>query len=115
MTPDKAISVLRERSQRLSVNNGELESLSEKKAATKRDYAEAFAKKITELKINGEKATIVKELANGDKAIAKLRYEKDVADGVYEAKKSVIKGIIEDLGVYRSILSYEKNEIHEKH
>lgn len=112
MLPNEVIKVLRARSRSLSEKRNDLVSLNDQKAKTKKEYAEAFATKITTMTIAGEKATIVKELANGDAVIAKLRYKKDIAKGVYDACNSSIKCILADMDIYRSILAFEKAEIH---
>lgn len=48
-------------------------------------YRLALAKKILELKAEGVAITACDNIARGDKHVAKLRYERDVAEGMKEA------------------------------
>lgn len=48
-------------------------------------YRERLAARIVELRAEGHAATLVKDLARGDKEIVKLKIEAMVADGVREA------------------------------
>jgi hypothetical protein len=48
-------------------------------------YRLALAKKITELRAQGMAATLCADLARGDAQVARLRFNRDVADGVREA------------------------------
>lgn len=50
-------------------------------------YREALAKKITELRDTGTSITLAKDLARGDKIVAKLKMEAMIAEGVVEAAK----------------------------
>lgn len=59
-----------------------------------RDYAQAeeayrlaLAKRITELRAEGESVTLAADLARGDKHVAGLRMKRDIAEGVVEAAK----------------------------
>jgi hypothetical protein len=50
-------------------------------------YAVALARRMFELKAQGVAITACERLAKGEKAIAALRYERDVAEGVRETAK----------------------------
>jgi hypothetical protein len=56
-------------------------------ATAEQAYRVGLAKKITELRADGQPTTLAADLARGDKHVAGLRYTRDVADGVYEASK----------------------------
>jgi hypothetical protein len=56
-------------------------------AVKERAYREALAKRMTELRAEGIAATATADLARGDKHVAGLRFERDVAEGVVEAAK----------------------------
>lgn len=57
---------------------------SEQAALTERVYRMALSKKIVELIAEGRAATVAQDLAKGDKQVADLRYERDVARGVLD-------------------------------
>ena len=62
---------------------------SEDLAAKERAYRVALAKKIVEVHADGAAWTVAQDLARGDKAVADLRYERDVAQGVLDAQETV--------------------------
>lgn len=55
-------------------------------AEAERVYREALSKKILELRIDNA-ITACSEIARGDKHVAKLRFQRDVAAGIFEAAK----------------------------
>jgi hypothetical protein len=56
----------------------------------RRAYQTALAQRILELRAEGVAATICPDLARGDKHVADLRFQKDVAEGVMEAARSAV-------------------------
>lgn len=110
MTPDEIIKGMRSKNQMLTQKNEELCDLSEKMAATKRDYAVAYATMILAMKEEKKPATLIPDLAKGEKSVADLRYKKDVAKGVYDSCKESIKDIRTAIDSYRSILTFEREE-----
>lgn len=58
-------------------------------AKARQDYQLALAVAIVRIRAE-HPATVALDLARGDKVVAQLRYEKDVAEGVMEAAKSAI-------------------------
>ncbi len=56
-------------------------------AMAEESYRVALAKRIVELREEGHPATLTADLARGDALVAKLRVNRDVHDGVYEAMK----------------------------
>jgi hypothetical protein len=54
-------------------------------ADKERTYRMELAKKIVEVHAGGAAWTVAQDLARGDKRVADLRYERDVAHGVKEA------------------------------
>ena len=54
-------------------------------AQAEQSYRVALAKRITELHADGVAWTVCADLARGDQAVARLRFERDVAEGVKEA------------------------------
>jgi hypothetical protein len=58
-------------------------------AAAERSYRVALARKIVELHADGCAWSVCSDLARGDKAVADLRYARDVAKGVLDAAETV--------------------------
>lgn len=59
-------------------------------AEKERIYRQALAKKILELRTSGFPVTIISDLARGDEEIAKLRYEKDIAESLSDSAEQGI-------------------------
>jgi len=94
----------------LTQKNDEYASLAENRAQKERAYRIAKAKKIVELRANGEPVTIIPDLTKGDKLVSQLRLEFVVADGVLKACSNSIKGLLSAIDTYRSMLSFAKSE-----
>lgn len=56
-------------------------------AVAEESYRVELAKRIVELRADGQAATVCADLARGDAKVAGLRRRRDIADGVYEAVK----------------------------
>lgn len=54
-------------------------------AEKERTYRVALAKRIVEVHADGAAWTVAQDLARGDRQVADLRYERDVAQGVVDA------------------------------
>lgn len=65
----------------------EIHSAYKQYAQKERLYRVALARRILELKSQGMAVTACEVVAKGDKAIADLRYERDIAEGVKETAK----------------------------
>jgi hypothetical protein len=96
--------------QQLTQKNDEYPILAEDKAQKERAYRMAKAKKIVELRANGEPVTIITDLVKGDSLVSQLRLEYVVAEGVLKACINSIKGILSAIDTYRSMLSFVKSE-----
>jgi hypothetical protein len=91
--------------------------LSEQKQLVK-DYAHAeeayrvaLASKMIELKLEGEKVTILSDIARGDKTVAGLKRDRDIAKGVSDACKSSIHSLQSTMSGIQSLISAKKAEI----
>ena len=62
-------------------------------AQAKHDYQEALAKKILIERDKGTPVTIISDICRGDSHIAKLRFERDVAEVAYKAAMEAINGL----------------------
>lgn len=65
-----------------------LKDASKDLAAAERAYRRALADKIVEVHAAGSAWTVAQDLARGDNDVSQLRYERDVAKGVFEATQS---------------------------
>ena len=54
-------------------------------AAAEQAYRQALAIRITELRADGQPTTLAGDLARGDQKVARLKFARDVAEGVKEA------------------------------
>lgn len=111
MTPQQIINGLREKNQELSLKNDEYIRLSDAMAQAEMDYNIAYAEKILRLKADGEPVTTAKDLAKGDKYVAKLRYAYIGAEGAFNACRERIKDLRSAIETYRSLLSWQKAEM----
>mgnify|MGYP001055860724 CR=1 FL=1 len=111
MNPQELMSGLRKANQDLDRKNEELAELSEKYADAERAYRIALAGKILEHKAAGHPVTIINDLARGDKAVADLRFQRDVAKEVLKSGRQAAQGIVEKIGSYRSLLTFLREEI----
>lgn len=64
---------------------GELGERGKTLAESERTYRESLAKKILILKAEGYPATLINDLARGDKEVAGLKFSRDVAETSYKA------------------------------
>lgn len=62
------------------------------RAQTERDYRVALRKKILSERAQGTPVTIISDVCRGDPEIAGLRFEKDMAETMYDAVKEAING-----------------------
>jgi hypothetical protein len=74
-------------------------------------YRIALASKITELKLEGEKVTIISDIARGDKTVAGLKRDRDIAKGVSDACKSSIHSLQATMSGIQSLISTKKEEM----
>lgn len=102
---------LLEKNQWLWIKLTEQKDLIKKAAQTEHDYRVALATKITLLRTEGVPATIMIDLAKGDKAIAKLKLERDIARGIADACKQAIGAIQAAMSGLQSLISTRKEEM----
>lgn len=65
-----------------------LRDASDKLAGAEREYRKALAVEIVKLHADGVAWTVCQDLARGAEKVADLRYERDVARGVFEATQT---------------------------
>lgn len=111
MTPGQIINKIQLCQQALTTGNGELKSLGVKKAEAKRNYSIAKAKKIMMLKLEKYPVTLIQDLVKGDEEIAKLRFERDIAEINFSVCYEAMKNLRLELEAYRSFLTWERVEL----
>jgi hypothetical protein len=110
MTPDELMRGMSKKNLLLQEKNEELLNLSEKRAQAERAYNTEVAKTTLRLKAY-HPATLIPILVKGDVSVAELKYKMDVADGVYRACQESLKDVRTAIDSYRSMLSFEKEEL----
>jgi len=110
MTPDELMRGMSKKNLLLQEKNDELLKLSEKKAQAERSYNVEVAKTTLRLKPDNP-ATLVPTLVKGDDTVSGLKYDLDVADGVYRACLESLRDVRTAIDSYRSMLSFEKEEL----
>lgn len=53
-------------------------------------YKTALSKRLVELRAEGQAVTHLSDIARGEKEIAKLRLDRDIAQGLYDSSKEAI-------------------------
>ena len=80
-------------------------------AKAEHDYRVALASEITRLKLDGMSVTLIPDLAKGDRNVAKLRMERDIAKGVMFACKDAIESLRAEMSGLQTLLSTKKEEM----
>ena len=111
MNPQQIMDGLSAKNRELTMKNDELIRLTEESAEKKRDYLIAMTTQIYKLKREGQSVTLIRDLVKGDKIVADLQYKWDVADGVLLACRERIKDLREQIGTYRSLLTWLREEL----
>ena len=111
ITPQQIIDGMAEKNRQLTMKNDESVELSEKMADAERSFSKALARKMIELKIDGQNITLIEKIAKGDDTVADLKYAHDVSVGVYKAYLNRIKALIVQIDSYRSLLAWQKAEM----
>ena len=68
----------------------EMKTRSKRLAETEYYYRMALSKRLTELRAKGQAVTHLADIARGEPEIAKLRYERDIAKGLYDSSQEAI-------------------------
>lgn len=84
------ISTLFQKSEMLEVALKESGKRGKAAAESERAYRVALASKILELREKGFPTTLIPDVARGDKDVARLKFDRDCAQTVYEAAQEAI-------------------------
>lgn len=82
----------------------ELHKQAKAKANTERNYKVALRMEILKLKGEGHPATLILELAKGKEEIASLRFERDIAKGLYDSARESMQSLRVEASMLQSIL-----------
>ena len=85
--------------------------LIQKSADAEYAYRIALAQKLLVLKSDGIAVTMMGDLARGDKNIAKLKLDRDIARGMADACRESIRAIQASMSGIQSLISTRKEEM----
>jgi len=111
LTPGEIMNGLTKQNRLLTSKNDEYQQLIAKRAEAERLYNIAVAEKTIALRLSDTPVTIIDKQVRGDRAIAKLKYDFDVSQGVEKACLLAIKTAMSAIDTYRSLLSWLKAEL----
>jgi len=89
----------------------ELKGCVRKAAETEYSYRVALTSKLIELRAAGEPTTIMTDLCKGDKIIAKLKLDRDIARGMSDACRQSIISLQSSISGLQSLIGIEKAKI----
>lgn len=95
--------------------NVDLVELSKAKAQAEYEYSVAIARRMLELKTEGNAISMLKDLTRGDPAVAAKKQTLDIADASVTACREAIRNYREHLGVLRSLLTWQRAELQAGH
>ena len=101
------ISEVWRRSEMLEVALKECKLRGRAAAEAEQTYRVALAKKMLELREGGYPATLVGDLARGDKEVAKLKFERDCSEVVYDNAKEAVNVYKRQIDVLREQIERE--------
>ena len=110
MTPQEIMDKMRDATMELGMKNQEMQRYSLAYAEAEQNYNIAVAVKMLEYKADGMPVTIIDKLVKGDKHVASLRLELLRAEAVRDACIQRARDLREEIGVWRSILTWEREE-----
>lgn len=111
INPGEIIEGLRKNRDLLSSKNHEYLRLNQQYAEAKEIYSIALAQKLLQLRSKGEPVSIVKDLAKGDKNVARLERNMYVAEGIMKSCQQSMNDLRSEQDMQRSLLSWLKAEM----
>lgn len=111
MTPQQIMDGMAEKNRMLTQKNEEYVKLVKTRAQAEQAYNIAVAKTTMEEKAGGQSITLIDKIVKGNKIVANLKYELDVAEGVMKACQQSIKSLTIAVDTYRSLLAWLKAEL----
>ena len=111
MNPQDLMNGMAEKNRMLTQKNDEYLELVEKRAQAERAYNISVARVTLERKAEGQSITLIDKLVRGDKTVAELKYQLDVAEGTEKACVQSIKALMIAVDTYRSLLTWLRAEM----
>lgn len=103
------ISEVWRRSEMLEVALKECKTRGRAAAESERAYRVALAEKILTLREKGMPATLIGDLARGDKEVAMLKFDRDCSEVVYDNAKEAVNVYKRQIDVLREQIEREWN------
>ena len=101
------ISEVWRRSEMLEVALKECKTRGRAAADAEQIYRVALAKKMLELREGGYPATLISDLARGDKEVARLKFERDCSEVVYDNAKEAVLVFKKQIDILREQIERE--------
>lgn len=95
----------------LGRGNTQMKTLGLEKAKTEKEYRIRQAQEILKLRAEGNKVTVIQDLAKGNEEVAELRLRRDVAESAYYTCISAIDNLRLEIDVLRSKLTWLRAEL----
>ena len=95
----------------LFVKLAERKDLIIKSAQAEHDYRVALESQILRLKADGHPVTLIPDLARGDKVVAKLKLERDIAKGISDACRQSILAIQSSMNGLQTLIANRRAEM----
>ena len=111
MNPSEIMAVLQKKNNMLTQKNEEYIELSQKRAEAERNYKIAYAERMLTLKSDGTPVTIIRDAVSGNRGVADLKFQYEVAAAIEKACLESMKDIREGIGSARSILTWLREEL----
>jgi hypothetical protein len=110
MNPEQRMKMLDDKKRLLAAKNDEYKDLIKKRAQAEFDYNVSFSTQLVSERLDGTPITIAKELAKGNREVARLKMDYEVQMGVERACLESMRDIREAIGADRSILTWMREE-----
>jgi len=101
------ISVLFQKSEMLEVALKECGKRGKAAAESEKQYRVALASKILELREKGFPTTLIPDTARGDPTVARLKFDRDCAQVVYDNAKEAINAYKKQIDILREQIARE--------
>lgn len=98
-------SEIHDAAQRLGKGIDTLFTLAKASAETEQAYRGALGREIVKLKLEGQSATLIPDIARG--STSELKFARDLAEARYTSGRDSIKAIMAQVNVLQSILRHQ--------
>lgn len=110
MNPQQLLARLDQCIAALGRGNTQMKTLGLEKAKTRKDYSVRLQQEYLKLRAEGEKVTIISELAKGNEEVAELRLKKDIAESSYYVGLEAMNNLRLEIEIIRSQLTWLRAE-----